>query len=204
MKKLIFIVMLSSIFFCSVGFRSSTDPSKWSRKKVESWFSKEEWLNGWAVKPDASIDKKEFAVAYFRNKERWDKAFLFLKNSDLTRLELKRYDIDGENLFVTVSEYTTKNNEDAKYEGHKKYIDIQYVSIGEEMIGITPDSEITKITSDYSPANDIGFYTVGKKQEIKATPERFFIFLPSDIHSPGIKVNNNSKVRKVVVKVRID
>lgn len=204
MKKLIIIVMLFSVFFGSAGFNSSPDPSKWSSKKVESWFSQEEWLNGWAVKPDASIDKREFAIAYFRNKERWNKAFLFLKNNDLNKLELKRYDLDGDNLYVTVSEYATKNNEDAKYESHKKYIDIQYVAAGSEMIGLAPASQIGKITSEYNEGNDIAFYTVGKSQEIKATSDRFFIFLPSDIHRPGVKVSENAKVRKVVVKVKID
>jgi YhcH/YjgK/YiaL family protein len=204
MKKLIFVVMLFSIFFSSVGFDNSTDPSKWSRKKVDSWFEKEEWLNGWSVKPDASINKREFAIAYFKNKERWNKAFLFLKNNDLTKLELKRFDIDGDNLFVTASEYTTKNIEDAKYEGHKKYIDIQYVASGAEMIGLARDSQIEKVTTEYSEGNDIAFYTVGKRQEIKATPDRFFIFLPSDIHCPGVKVAENAKVRKIVLKVRID
>ena len=204
MKKLIIIMMLSSIFFGSEGFSSSPDPSKWSSKKVESWFSKEEWLNGWTVKPDASIDKREFAIAYFRNKERWNKAFLFLKTSDLTKLELKRFDLDGDNLYVTVSEYATKNTEDAKYESHKKYIDIQYVASGAEMIGIAPASQIEKVTGEYNGGNDIAFFTVGKSKEIKATPDRFFIFLPSDIHRPGVKVSENAKVRKVVVKVKID
>ena len=48
--------------------------------------TKHEWLNGWNVTPDASINKKEFAVYYFKNKERWDKAFAFLKDNDLTKL----------------------------------------------------------------------------------------------------------------------
>jgi YhcH/YjgK/YiaL family protein len=204
MKKLIFYSMLLTVCFGSIAFNDLQDPGKWSNEKIDAWFSKKEWLNGWNVTPDASINKREFAVAYFKNKARWDKAFLFLKENDLKKLELKRFDIDGNNLYATLSEYSTKNVEEARFEGHKKYIDIQYVAAGEELIGIAPQTEITKVTTEYSSANDIGFYTVGKKLEIKATPERFFIFLPSDIHSPGIKVTENSKVRKVVVKVGID
>ena len=58
-----------------------------------------------SIAPDASINKREFAVSYFKNKERWEKAFKFLKNSDLSKLEPKRYDIDGDNLYATISEY---------------------------------------------------------------------------------------------------
>lgn len=196
--------MLFAVFLGSAGFNATEDPSKWSDKKVDSWFAKAEWLNGWSVKPDVSIDKKEFAVSYFKNRERWDKAFLFLKNNDLKKLELKRIDIDGDNLFATISEYTTKNIEDAKYEGHKKYIDIQYVVSGAEMIGIAPASQISRVTSEYNAVNDIAFFTVGKGQDMKATPERFFIFLPNDIHQPGVKTGENALVRKIVIKVKID
>ncbi len=196
--------MLIAVLLSTSGFDNSTDPSKWSQKKLDSWFEKGEWVNGWSVKPDASINKREFAIAYYKNRERWDKAFKFLKDNDLMKLELKKYAIDGDNLFATVSEYTTKNIEDAKFESHKKYIDIQYVAEGTEMIGIAPETQVTKVTDQYNPENDIAFYMVGKISEFKAAPDRFFIFLPSDIHRPGVKVSENSKVRKVVVKVKID
>ena len=61
------------------GCKSSRDPSAWSSSETDKWFEKHEWLNGWNITPDASINKKEFAVYYFKNKERWDKAFAFLK-----------------------------------------------------------------------------------------------------------------------------
>jgi YhcH/YjgK/YiaL family protein len=204
MKKIVIKIMLVTVFLSTAGFNHSTNPSMWSQKKLDRWFEKGEWVNGWSVKPDASINRREFAEAYYKNRDRWDKAFKFLKNNDLLKLELKKYTIDGDKLFATVSEYTTKNTEDAKFEGHKKYIDIQYVAEGAEMIGIAPESEVTKITDLYNPENDIAFYTVEKFTECRAAPERFFIFLPSDIHRPGVKVSENTKVRKVVVKVKID
>jgi YhcH/YjgK/YiaL family protein len=204
MKKIVLKIMLFAVFLGSAGFDNSADPSKWSEKKLDSWFAKGEWLSGWPVKPDVSINKREFAKVYYKNRERWDKAFKFLKDNDLSKLELKKYPIEGDNLFATVSEYTSKNIEDSKFEGHKKYIDIQYVAEGSEMIGIVPESQVTKITDQYNPDNDIAFFAVGKFSEFKATPDRFFIFLPSDIHRPGVKVSDNSKVRKIVVKVKVD
>ena len=56
----------------------------------------------------------------------------------MSKLEVKRYDIDGDNLYATVSEYITKNEEDAKFEAHQKYIDIQYVISGKEIMSIAP------------------------------------------------------------------
>jgi biofilm protein TabA len=46
--------------------------------------------------------------------------------------------------------------------------------------------------------------TVHNTASFEATPEKFFIFFPSDIHRPSVKIGENKVVRKVVVKVRID
>ena len=196
--------MVLTVFFGLFGCGRSDDPSKWSSSKIDKWFDKGEWLNGWRVRPDASINRKEFAVSYFRQKERWDKAFAFLKGNDLAKMELKRYDIDGNNLYAPVSEYITKNDTAARYEAHRNYIDIQYVVSGRELIGIAPLSDIKDILVPYDAATDVEFMTVSQIRNVPATSDRFFIFFPDDIHRPGLKDGVNSPVRKVVVKVKID
>ena len=204
MKNLFQRIMVLTIFMSITGCKSSTDPSKWNSKQIDKWFDKGEWLNGWQVEPDASIDRKEFTISYFKHKERWDKAFAFLKNSDLEKLELKRHEIDGNNVYAPVSEYMTKNEEDARYEAHLKYIDIQYVITGKELIGVAPVSDRKDMLEAYNEANDIMFMTVNTITNLKASPDRFFIFFPDDIHRPGLKDRENSLVRKVVVKVKVD
>src|SRR5450759_1914868 len=191
-------------FFGLTGSKSASDPSTWSDKKIDKWFEKREWLAGWVVSPDASINRREFAISYFKNKERWEKAFKFLKSNDLSKLELKRYDIDGDNLFATVSEYLSKNEETAKFEDHRKYIDIQYVIIGKEVMNIAPMKTVKEVLTPYDVTKDIEFISVEKIINFKATPSSFFIFFPGDAHRPGLKDGVNSTVRKVVVKVKVD
>ena len=186
------------------GCSGNSDPSAWSAQKIDTWFEKGDWLNGWQVKPDQSVNRKAFAISYFKNRERWDKAFIFLKSNDLTGLELKRYDIDGDNLYAPVSEYLTKNEEAARYEAHQKYIDIQYVVSGKELIGVAPVSQKKDVLEAYDPTKDIEFLTVTGGENLLALPDRFFIFFPEDAHRPGLKDGANSPVRKVVVKVKID
>lgn len=204
MKKsvLLLIIISGAIFF--TGCNSSKNPSGWSNAETDKWFEKHEWLNGWNVTPDASINKKELASYYFKNKERWNKAFAFLKNNDLSKLEPKRYDIDGDNLYAIVSESMTKNEEDAKFEAHRKYIDIQHVIAGAEQMSISPISDKMEVVTAYDPIKDLEFMTVKQTSSYVATPDKFFIFFPSDIHRPSVKVGENKIVRKVVVKVRID
>ncbi|MBW6500109.1 MAG: YhcH/YjgK/YiaL family protein [Bacteroidales bacterium] len=186
------------------GCSGTGDPEKWSAAETDKWFEKIEWLNGWTAKPDPSVDRKALAVSYFRNMERWNSAFSFLKENDLSALELKRYDIDGDNLYVAVSEYLTKNPEEAYYEAHRKYIDIQYVVSGKELIGITPLSMKNEIIESYDPERDIEFFTVSSENNLSATPDRFFIFFPGDAHRPGLRDGENAMVKKIVVKVWVD
>ncbi len=202
-NSLLTIVIMTSLSILS-GCSGDADPASWSSSKTDKWFEKGDWLNGWQVKPDQSINRKTFAVSYFKNKERWDKAFLFLKSHDLSALEIKRYDIDGDNLYAPVSEYLTKNEEDARYEVHQKYIDIQYVESGKEFIGIAPLSQRKDVLEPYDGTKDIEFLTVTGGENRLATPERFFIFFPEDAHRPGLKDGENSPVRKIVVKVKVD
>jgi YhcH/YjgK/YiaL family protein len=204
MKNLFIKIMVFTSFLGFLGCKNTSDPAKWNDKQIDKWFEKGDWLNGWKVKPDASINRRTFAISYFQHKERWDKAFTFLKENDLPKMELKRYDIDGNNLYAPVSEYMSKNEEDARYEAHRKYIDIQYVVSGKELIGIAPASMQKDILEPYNETKDIMYVTVSQGKNLSATPDRFFIFFPEDLHRPGLKDGENSPVRKAVVKVKVD
>ncbi len=130
--------------------------------------------------------------------------FLFLRDHDLSSLELKKYEIDGTDLYAPLSEYVSKNEEDARYEAHRKYIDIQYVVSGKELIGIAPISQQKDILEPYNEEKDVLFMTVSQVTNYQALPDRFFIFFPDDLHRPGLKDGENSPVRKAVVKVKVD
>jgi YhcH/YjgK/YiaL family protein len=204
MRKIIVVIMILISLFGLTGSKSSSDPSSWNKKEIEKWFAGKEWSGGWAAIPDASINKREFAVSYYKNKDRWDKAFNFLKSTDFSKSELKRYDIDNDKLFATVSEYMSKNEETTQFEAHRKYIDIQYLISGKEVMNIAPLKSVTKVLVPYDAIKDIEFVAVSKSLDLKAAPGYFFIFFPDDAHRPGLKDGVNSPVRKVVIKVKVD
>lgn len=186
------------------GRKRPEDPSKWTDNELNKWFEKGEWLNGWTIKPDESLDRREFARQYFRNRERWDKLFIFLRESDLKNIEIKKYELDGTNLYAPVSEYMSKNVEDARFEAHEKYADLQYVISGKELIGVTSLSKIRDIVTPYDPEKDIVFMTVKEFRDIPANPGKFFIFFPADIHRPGLKDGENIMVKKLVAKIKVN
>lgn len=204
MRNLITKIMLMASLLSIFGCKGNNDPSSWNEEKTNEWFNKGEWRNGWAVTPDNSINRKSLAVNYFNHKQRWDSVFIFLKDNDLASLEPGRYDVDGNNAYVTITDYKTKNEEDANFEAHRKYIDIQYVIEGKELINITPISSKTSEIQAYDPAKDIEFFSVNETRTYNADPGIFFVFFPEDAHRPSLKVDTIAPVRKMVVKVRID
>jgi YhcH/YjgK/YiaL family protein len=204
MRKIILIIMVLSGIAGLTGSKSPDDPSKWSDKKIEKWFGSGAWSEGWSVKPDQSVNKKEFVISYFKNKSRWEKAFKFLAENDLGKLEVRKYELDGDKLFATVSEYLTKDEETTNFEAHRKYIDIQYVIIGREIMNVAPLKTACEEVTPYDEAKDIEFLKVLTMQKHAATQENFFIFFPSDAHRPGIKENTSARVRKLVIKVKAD
>ncbi len=124
----------------------------------------------------------------------------FLSHTDLTNLDVGRYEIDGDKLFLNVDHYETK--ESKKVEFHKKYIDIQIVVSGKEQIGWTPINKIKEITIPYNEKKDIGF-GLGETDKLIASNGLFFIFFPEDAHQPGLAYKQPSWIKKLVFKIKL-
>jgi YhcH/YjgK/YiaL family protein len=131
------------------------------------------------------------------------KAFEFLIKTDLSKLALGKHDIDGEDLFVLIMTYTSKDVSECAMESHKKYIDIQYLIEGEEIIRIaTLNGQVPTIP--YDQTKDIAFYSSEYTSAIKLEKGNFAIFFPHDLHMPCIKTGNTSQVQKAVFKIAVE
>jgi len=202
MIKQIMLVTAMVAIIASCAQKSAKSPGQMSDKEIASWFEQGDWKHGWTPVPDETVNQKEFAKQYSLNPGRWDKAFEFLGTKDLAAMETGRYELEGDDLFVNVSEYATKNMEEVQYEAHRQYADIQYLVTGAEQIGVAP-LESKVLTTPYDSLKDVAFFAAGDSAFRPATAENFFIFFPDDAHRPGVKTNENARVRKVVVKLRI-
>jgi YhcH/YjgK/YiaL family protein len=148
------------------------------------------------------VDKIENSGLYKNLSERIKRSFDYIKQTDLKKLQPGRYDIEGDNIFALISDYQTKLESEGKLEAHKKYIDVQYVIEGEELMGYAPLGN-QQTAEAYKEENDIIFYK-GEKVFIKVTEGMFAIFAPEDVHMPGIQSEKKSLVKKLVIKVKVD
>lgn len=146
------------------------------------------------------IDKLENYKLYSQLTKRLAKGFKYLVSTDLKTLEAGTYEIHKDKVFAIVQEYDTKEIADCVLEGHQKYIDIQYVISGVELMGYTPltNQEIVEenLEKDYTLyQGDTSYFRVEEGM--------FTLFFPEDLHRPCVKADEVSKVKKVVVKVKI-
>ncbi len=129
-------------------------------------------------------------------------ALKFLAETDFSKVELGRYELDGDNLFYNVQEFETRVDANLS-EAHKKYIDIQYVYGGEELIGWAPITTAEKTLVRENEAGDCWIYEV-ETENLILKDKRFAVFYPADLHRPCRAVDKPAMCKKVVVKVKID
>lgn len=133
---------------------------------------------------------------------RYAKAVEFLKNTDLENLAPGKYEIDGKNVYANVTEYTTIPWEEAKYESHHNYTDIQYVISGSETMTYAPVEEL-KEKVPYNEEKDVVFYdneNPGLKVVVKAG--EYMIFNPWDGHKPKAAAGDPAPIKKVIIKIK--
>ena len=147
------------------------------------------------------LDTLENYQLYNSINERIAKGFDFLRTTDLDSLPSGKHDIEGDTIFALVQEYQTKPLNECKLESHKKYIDIQYVIRGEEMMGVTTQN-IQKII-EINEEKDYTFYE-GNTSLVLVSKGMFTIFFPDDLHQPCVQTESAAEVKKVVVKVMIE
>ncbi len=147
------------------------------------------------------IDSLENVKHYRNLSERIKKAFEFLEEIDFETIDPGRYNVEGDEIFALVSEYNTKKPSDVLPEAHERHIDIQYMIKGEEIMGYAPleDQDILK---PYDAEKDIVFYQ-SQISNLRVSEGMFAVFFPTDVHAPGIMVETQKPVKKVVVKVLV-
>lgn len=132
------------------------------------------------------------------------KGLAFLREAQGKELADGRIAIDGERVYALVQSYETLTGGEWKFEGHRRYIDIQYIALGEEVIGWAPTGAAT-VTMAYDEAKDIWLGTVPASEAVpvRLTAGYLAVLYPEDAHAPKRAAGAPVPVKKIVVKVAI-
>lgn len=144
------------------------------------------------------IDQLKNASLYFGISERLATAFHYLQNIDMSSLVQGRHEIDSSNIYAMVQSYETKTKEKGIWEAHRRYIDVQYIVNGVELIGYANIGHLK--AGEYDDDRDfLPLQGDGDFFEVKAGT--FVILLPQDAHMPGIAASTPQTVDKIVLKI---
>lgn len=131
----------------------------------------------------------------------FDRAFDFLRRPDLPSLADGRHAIDGDRLYALVARGPARGRAASPLEIHRRYLDIQYVVEGTDVMGWTPLCRAQVPGRGYDAAKDIEFFDGAATAWLTVPPRHFAIFFPADLHAP---LAGEGLLHKVVVKVQVD
>jgi YhcH/YjgK/YiaL family protein len=132
----------------------------------------------------------------------FQRAFAWLRDTDLAPLTTGRHDIDGDRIFAMVNEYDTVDPSGEKMEAHRAHIDLQYMVRGTELVGhdLLRTQEPSKA---YDPEKDFMLFDEPPAFFSRFQEGMFAIFYPEDLHMPNLQADGPGWVKKVVVKIKI-
>lgn len=150
------------------------------------------------------VDNIENAATYEKLHPQFKMVFDFLRKGMTEDLEAKRYEIDGDKAYAMAQSYTTVPEDKQKWEAHRKYIDIQFITDGVELIGYSKLENMTDPT-DYNPEKDCLLSAKAKDATyVRADKGTFVILWPQDAHQPKCMDKKEGQVKKIVAKVAVN
>ena len=90
--------------------------------------------------------------------------------------------------------------ERAVLEAHRKYIDIQFVIEGADMIGWRPVKECAQVNQPYDASKDVELYGGKPLSWSQVAGSGFAVYFPGDAHAP---LGGTGRLRRAIVKVGI-
>ena len=144
-------------------------------------------------------------LPFYRQDFPWDLMRDFLAKVD-DAMPAGRVSLDGERLYVGLDRYDARPATACVLESHRRYIDVQLLLSGTEIIRVYDTSRLT-VAQAYDAKRDVAFYEAGEDKspvaaEVVMTPGRACMLFLEDAHMPGVAVAGaSSGVVKVVFKV---
>jgi len=147
------------------------------------------------------VDMLEHADFYYALDVGLKAGLEFIKRSDLSNFPDGKHPIIDESVYLTLQRYQTRPASTNSWEAHRRFIDIQLLLEGEEMVGFAPLERLTVGVYDHD--RDLQSL-IGTGEFLRLIPGIFMILFPHDAHQPCITAGTTPiTVRKAVVKVAL-
>ncbi|MFD2332407.1 YhcH/YjgK/YiaL family protein [Cohnella sp. GCM10020058] len=130
------------------------------------------------------------------------KAVDFLKGTDFSGREDGVCPIWGDEMYGRIMTLSSKTADTQPAEKHERYADVHFLLEGEETIGWQPNTESLTPSQAYDAEQDFALYeSLPQESRVRLRPGTYAVFLPGDIHRPGIGDRPGDAIRKIVIKI---
>lgn len=123
--------------------------------------------------------------------------------SQLEKGSTQKVEIDGERIFAVYQKYDSKDGSKPIFEAHRKFIDVQYLHLGSELIFVS-DIEGAKVNQPYDEENDFELFELKQWSTLLMKAGMASVLYPEDLHAPCILCEQSQLIEKIVVKVKLD
>lgn len=129
----------------------------------------------------------------------------FLRQVDWHRYPLGDFPLGEDGVFIRSLEYETTEPGPLRgnLETHRKYIDVQCILSGAEMVRYAMLDQLISIRDYHEPSDVTLHQQSGIVSEIMLHEGNCIIFFPTDGHEPGCILNKKQRVRKMVFKIPV-
>ncbi len=146
------------------------------------------------------LDRTEHFSQYARNIPEIHEVMKFLEKAKAENLPVGKYPI--QNGYILIQEGTTRRFDEADFEVHREYIDIQIIVSGSEYMEYADILDLeTKVPFDKE--KDVEFLS-GEGCKIQIKPDMFYVLYPEDGHKPSCHFDEPTSYKKVLAKIKID
>ena len=131
-------------------------------------------------------------------------AFNFLEKNDIKNLKAGKYSINNDMYAFVIKTISLAPESPAKFESHKRYLDLHYLISGKEVIGVSKINKL-KISRQYDNKDDSFLYEIPENYDkLEMKPGDFVIFFPDDGHMPGCHLEKQVEIHKIVIKILLN
>ncbi len=138
--------------------------------------------------------------AKLMNNPNYVAAMEYIRTHDLNALENGKHFLDGDNLFVNIVDSQLKSKEDARFEVHDRYIDIQVPLDKAETFGVKPRMACTMPIGEMNVEKDVLKFEDPIEETVTAAPGEPIAFAPDTAHAPLI---GEGPIHKAIFKVKV-
>jgi biofilm protein TabA len=147
------------------------------------------------------IDSVKSFERYKNFHRNFDKVYDFIKNNDLSKLEVGKYPIVKNEIWCSISVSDGRSLDNMpQMEVHDSFIDIHILLDGNETMGFKNRSLCNISSAAYNEADDIALFDEFPEVFVSCGINNFVICFPTDGHTPLL---GEGKIKKAIFKVRL-